>query len=347
LNSVPDLEKTPDISLVIINMNAADMLGRCLRSVLETQGSLKLEVIIVDNGSQDGSLDVAEREYPGVVLIPHERNIGYVKANNVGLARATGRNVLLLNNDTVLLPECLQHLSEFLDLNRDTGAVSAQILNPDGTDQGVARRFPSFMNAVCGRRSLLTRWFPGNRWSRHYMVGLENNGDSPFQAEFLSTACLMMRTEEAKAIGGMDEEFTHYWCDAELCQRVIAFGLKVYCVPKAKILHFEGQGGSNKTWKKRLRSTVVFHRDAYLAYVKVKKLPLWHPMALLAAGLLSVRAGCLISVQFVRPSRAMTSGNASSRAIAPEHPPRSRLPETMWSAAADMAQRHSNDRGRA
>jgi GT2 family glycosyltransferase len=148
------------------------------------------------------------------------------------------------------------------------------------------------------------------------MIGLTQQGDAPFGAEFLSTACLMMRTEQARAIGGMDEEFTHYWCDAELCQRVIDAGLKNYCVPSAKILHFEGQGGSNKTWRKRIRSTFVFHRDAYLAYVKVHKLRASHPRALFAAVLLALRAGCLMSVQFIRPGRAMTSGNAASRAAA-------------------------------
>ena len=169
------------------------------------------------------------------------------------------------------------------------------------------------MNGLFGRRSVLTKIFPNNRWTKRYMRGRDRRGDEAFECEFLSTACLMMRTDQAKEIGGFDEEFTHYWCDAELCMRVIRFGLKVFCVPRSKILHFEGQGGSNKTWRRRLKSTTTFHKDAYLAYIKVHQLSRWHPLAILTASLLSLRVLCLASVQFLLPGRSMTSGGKATR----------------------------------
>ncbi len=297
----------PDISIILVNYNAAEMLHACLESIRTTKGDLRVQTILVDNNSKDESLEVAWRECPDIVLLAQKANLGYVKANNVALPYATGEKLLLLNNDTVLLPDCLQLLSEYMDRHPEAGAISPQILNPDGTDQGVARSFPSLMSAMFGRRSALSRWFPGNRWTRRYLIGLHQTGDEPFACEFLSTACLMMRTADAMSIGGLDEEFRHYWVDAELCRRVIELGRTVVCVPRGKLLHFEGQGGSNKSWRRRVNSTLTFHRDAYLAYIKLHRLSGWHPRAWMVAALLAARAALLVATQIVRPGKSTTS----------------------------------------
>ena len=106
----------------------------------------------------------------------------------------------------------------------------------------------------------------------------------------------------------MDEDFQLYWVDAELCTRVRAAGFKVYCVPRAKLVHFEGQGGSTRTFRQRVRTTLAFHRDAYLAYVKIHSLARMHPLRLFAGLALSARAACLLLVQVLRPGRATSSG---------------------------------------
>ncbi len=297
----------PDVSIILVNYNAAEMLRACLESIRSTRGSLRVQTILVDNNSKDDSLEVARRECPDIILLEQKTNLGYVKANNVALPYATAEKLLLLNNDTVLLPGCLQVLVDYMDRHPEAGAVSPQILNPDGTDQGVARSYPSFMSALFGRRSALSRWFPENRWTRRYLIGLHHPNDEPFQCEFLSTACLMMKTADARSIGGLDEEFRHYWVDAELCRRVLELKRTVVCVPQGKLLHFEGQGGSNKSWRRRINSTLTFHRDAYLAYTKLHGLRGWHPRAWLAATLLAVRAGLLMAMQMVRPGKSTTS----------------------------------------
>src|SRR6266850_3605977 len=134
---------TPDISIVIVNLNEEGYLRDCLRSIRSTCGSLGLQVIIVDNGSQDNSVSVARTEFPGCIVLEQERNIGYVRANNVAIPEATGRYFLYLNNDTVLHPRCLETLVRFMDEHDDAGAASPMILNADGTDQGTARNFPT------------------------------------------------------------------------------------------------------------------------------------------------------------------------------------------------------------
>ncbi|MCP4766458.1 MAG: glycosyltransferase family 2 protein [Gammaproteobacteria bacterium] len=297
-----------DFSVVIVNMNASYWLRRCLTNITTGQDGIDTQVILIDNASVDDSIQVAGQTCPQILCLPQKKNIGYVPANNVGLQHSTGELVMFLNNDAELQPDCLAHLKTFMNDQPDVGAVSGQILNPDGSDQGCARRFPSIANGLFGRRSILTRLFPINPWSKKFMVGRHQQNDEPFEVEILSSACLVVRTELANELGGMDESFGLYWVDAEMCARVRAKGHKVFCVPKAKIIHHEGNGGSTKTFKQRCKSTISFHRDAYLAYTKVHGWSAYHPLRLFAAAALSARATCLLILQFLRPTRATSSG---------------------------------------
>jgi N-acetylglucosaminyl-diphospho-decaprenol L-rhamnosyltransferase len=311
-----------DVSLVIINLNEARLLQDCLRSIRPATHSLRLQIIVVDNGSKDDSVEVARREWPDATVLAQGTNIGYVRANNRAIPHVTGRYFLYLNNDTLLEPNCLETLVRFMDEHPEAGAISPMILNADGTDQGTARNFPTPASALFGRRSLFTRVFPNNRWSQRYMVGWQRSGNEPFEVEFLSTACMLMRTADVKRLGGFDEAFRHYWVDAEYCARVRELGLKVYCVPGASMVHFEGQGGSTKTFRKRLKSNLAFHLDARLAYMKVYRLDPWDPRCILASSLLLGRAVLLTVVQILRPKRAVSSGHTrgpqrSSRPISP------------------------------
>jgi GT2 family glycosyltransferase len=307
--------RPPVFSIVIVNMNAAAFLEKCLNSIVATSGDMDVEIILVDNASTDGSVPAARRIAPDLTLLQQSNNIGYVPANNLGLEQATGRYTMFLNNDTELFPGCLAELALFLNDHPEVGAVSAQILNPDGTDQGCARRFPSAMNGLFGRRSILTRLFPNNRWSRRFMVGRHHRGDSPFEVEILSAACLVVRTDLATRLGGMDEDFQLYWVCAEMCSRIRAAGRGVVCVPRAKLIHHEGKGGSTKTFRQRSRMTIAFNRDAYLAYIKVHALPPLHPRRVFAALALSVRAAALMAGQLIRPGRATSSGGSNQPLI--------------------------------
>jgi perosamine synthetase len=302
----------PDVSIVIVNHNAREMLRGCLRCLAANRGSASIELILIDNCSADGSVEMAKQEWPGLVLVEPGRNIGYVPANNIGLRRSRGRYVLFLNNDTLVEPDAITVLIQFMDSHPGVGAASGLILNPDGTDQGCARRVPTLANGLFGRRSVLTRIWPSNPWSRRYMLGWQKQGDEPFEVEILSSAALLLPTDDALALGGMDEAFELYWVDAEICARVRRSGRSVFCVPAARIVHFEGQGGSTRTFRMRMKSTLAFHRDAYRAYVRIRQIPGSHPRALLVAGALSVRAVALGIGQFLRPARATSSGTRTA-----------------------------------
>jgi len=300
--------ESPDISIIIVNMNTEDWLKKCLKSIAKTKGDVSVEVIVVDNGSTDESEAVARSIFPDVIWLPQGENIGYVKANNVGMKAATGRFLMYLNNDTIMAPGCLHELIAFLDRTPEASGASPRICNPDGTDQGVARSFPTIMNGLFGRRSALTRLFPDNRWSRRFMTGRHYEGDEPLECDVLSAACLVVRTDLAKELGGFDEDFTLYWVDSELLGRMRRRGYKSYMLPRARITHFEGSGGSTSSFRQRCRMTIAFNRDSYLCYIKVLQLGPLDPRRLLAAGMLSARALLLMGAQLLRPGRATSSG---------------------------------------
>ncbi len=295
------------VSVIIVNMNSERWLRKCLHAINDVEGQLAVQVIVVDNGSTDRSLETATQLRPNAVLLPQANNVGYVRANNIGLMEATERYVLFLNPDAILHPESLQEMIRFMEATEQAGASSPQILSPDGTDQGTARSFPGVMSAIFGRRSIWTRWFPNNRWSKRYMVGWQRADEEPFEVEMLSSACLMMPTALAQHLEGMDEDFFLYWVDGVLCHRVLEAGRKVYCVPRAKVTHYEGHGGSTKTWRLRCRATILFHQEAYLAYVKVHHLPKMHPIRLFAGTALTTKAVLLMALQLLQPQRALSS----------------------------------------
>ena len=163
------------------------------------------------------------------------------------------------------MSNALTELVFHLDGHPDTAVVSGRLLYPDLSDQGVARRFPSPVNAIFGRTTLLSRLFPRNRHSADYMVSRGNNGDTPFEVDWVSGACLMIRKRVLDRIGWLDERFFMYWEDADICRRVKNSGGRVFCIPAANVIHHEGKSSRHG---KRARLVVSFHRSAYHYYRK-------------------------------------------------------------------------------
>lgn len=303
--------REPDITILIVNRNAASYLEECLRSILATIGSISVELVLVDGSSTDNSVAIAKSLWPSVKVISVPEKLGYVRGNNVGLKEATGRYTMFLNSDTVIYENALQELVHYLDQHPEAGAVSGAILNPDGSDQGVVRRFPSVMNGIFGRRSWISRIFPNNPWYKRYMQSRNESGTEPFDTDILSACSLVVRTDFARKIGGMDERFRFYWVDAELCGRINRKGYRIVCVPRARIMHHEGKGSSTSTFAKRLAMNVAFHDGAYLAYVERYQFAKWDPRRLIVKLILTSRMVMLTIVQFLRPNKATSSGGAN------------------------------------
>ena len=138
-----------DISVVIVNWNAKAYLQECLASLRDAPARRAVEVIVVDNNSADGSREMVETEFPSVKLIKSPDNLGFAKANNVGIRQSGGKYVALINSDAKVLGNCLDVLADYMDTHPDVGNVGPKVLNGDMTLQGTCRRFPTLWNNFC------------------------------------------------------------------------------------------------------------------------------------------------------------------------------------------------------
>jgi N-acetylglucosaminyl-diphospho-decaprenol L-rhamnosyltransferase len=254
----------PDLSVLIVSYNTAALVDACLRSLAATVRLTNYEVVVADNGSVDGTVQMVRQNWPGVTVLDIGTNLGFARANNRALHASSGRHVLLLNSDAEVLEGALDELIAFMDAHPTVGVAAPHLLNSDLTDQGTARAFPSAAAAIFGRKSLLTRMFPANRWSRRYLVGRTQHGDTPFAVDWVSGACLMVRRSVIERVGALDEGFFMYWEDADWCRRIGNAGFGVFCVPAARVVHHEGQSSHGRS----SRLVWEFHRSVFRYYTK-------------------------------------------------------------------------------
>jgi GT2 family glycosyltransferase len=292
------------LSIIIVNYNGGQLLDRCLESIYEAPPRCTFEVLLVDNASTDGSGDRVAGAISAVRYIRSKANLGLAKAFNVALADARGLYVLSLDSDTRLFPGALDEMVQRLESQLDVGAVGGWLLNPDMTPQKTARRRPSALNALFGRRSLLTRLIPRNRISRRYLMDDEPVRKDAFEVDWVSTAALMTRREVMIQTCGLDEGFFVYWVDADLCARIRACGWKIEAVPRARVIHDENLKQGRRT-RRRTRMIVDFHRGAYRYYRRHHVSHPASPKNLAALLGLSVRAFALVVSDYV-----ITSANA-------------------------------------
>jgi len=300
-----------ELSIIIVNYNAGPFLRKCLDSIYTPHRDIDLETIVIDNNSTDGSCNDLGRDHPQVRLIQRSQNEGFARANNVGIEASGGKYVLLLNCDTEVIGDALEKLVRFMDDHEDVGVVTSRVVYPDMSDQGVARSFPTPINMVFGRRSFLTRLLPNNRFSKRYMTSRERTGNEPFEVDWVSGACLMVRREVLQSVGLLDDKFFIYWEDADLCYRIKGAGWRVFCVPDTKVIHHEGKcsEGVKSAWL-----IWQFNKSAYRYYRKHHIRTRFGLLNVLAFTAILVRTGVLVLASQARS--LMGRGRADKRSIA-------------------------------
>jgi GT2 family glycosyltransferase len=309
-----------DLSILIVSYNTRDLLSACIASLPDAVGKYQHEVIVADNASQDDSVEMLRRDWPGVRVVEMGGNTGFGRATNRALTMANGRHYLLLNSDTIALPGSLASLIEFLDATPEAGVAAPRLLNTDLTDQGTARAFPTPAAALFGRKSLLTRLFPNNPWARRYMLRHHQSETEPYSVDWVSGACMMVPRPVVDLVGALDERFFMHWEDADWCHRIGDAGYGVYCVPHARVVHHEGQ--SEKAYGAARRQRIgrparlvwVFHQSAYYYFTKHHAPQPWNPLRLIAALGLGARAGAIIAANAVN-NRLRLHQSAPSRSL--------------------------------
>jgi GT2 family glycosyltransferase len=274
------------LSIIVATYNARDLLLDCLQSVYNNPPSEPYEIIVVDDASSDGTSEAVRDRFPEVHLLLNEINRHYAGANNRAFRRARGRYIYLLNNDTVVLPEALNRMLAFLREHPEAGAVGSKLLNEDGTLQWSVKSLPSPGSALFGARSIITKLFPGNRYSRKHLLHLHRDLSTPFVAGYVSSASIMIPREVIDQVGALDTRLS-YHVDADYCKRISDIGYKSYYLPTAVIVHFNHKGGTMVSFKRRFRSIVEFHRGSYIYYCKHIRRSRWTPLqAVVITGLL-------------------------------------------------------------
>ena len=267
----------PDLSVIIVNFNCSRLLRDCLHSLKEAAPRRRLEIIVVDNASSDGAPKMVREEFPAVKLIANTENRGFTGGNNQGLEIARGRHILLLNNDTRVMPNAFEKAIVWMDRHPDVGAAGLKLLNEDGSLQLSCRRFPSFSQALFNRHSLPTRLFPSNRFSRQYLM-TDFRHHRTQDVDWVSGACLMLRRETYEQIGGLDERFFMYSEDVDYCYRVWAAGHRVVYLPFARVTHLVGQSSKKNqalTIRERHRSMYRFYKKHYSRSLMFVDLVTW------------------------------------------------------------------------
>ncbi len=246
------------VSVIIVSWNTRELLRRCLNSVYASPPGLDLEVIVVDNGSHDGSVEMVRSHFPATNLIVTKENLGFARANNLAIARARGDYLLLLNADAELTGSALPDMVRCAHDDPAAGIVGPRLLNSDGTTQSSRRRFPTAATAVL-ESTVLQRWFPDHRALRAYYV-LDRSDDDQQQVDWLVGACLLVRSEAARAAGPLDEGFFMYSEELDWCHRFAKHGWKVVYYPLARVIHHGGQSSDQ----------APFHRHTRFQYSKCR-----------------------------------------------------------------------------
>lgn len=249
-------EQRPAISVVIVSYNVRDLLENCLQSLYSALSGITHEVFVVDNRSDDGTVEMVRRRFPQALLIANDENLGFARANNLALAEARGETLLLLNPDTLVQEDTVATMLRFFRENQDVGMAGCRIIKPDGSLEAASRRsFPSPWVSFT-KLSGLSALFPRSPlFARYNLTYLSE--DESYEVDAISGSFMMLRREVYDSIGGLDESYFMYGEDLDWCFRTQKAGWKLYYVHSTKIIHYGGE--STK------RSSIDAHAEFYRA----------------------------------------------------------------------------------
>jgi len=246
----------PDLSIVLVCWNNKDYLEPCLRSLFKTGLRHRFDIVVVDNGSTDGSQAMLRGAFPQVELIENDRNAGLSRASNQGIDATSGRYVLLLNNDTLVNGPSLDAMVAFLDATPEAGAVGGRLLNPDGTFQAAYADFSTLREEFLIAAGLGERVWPA--------YPSYSDAEDVRAVGWIGSACLLLRRDALAQVGLLDEEYFIYGDEADLQYRLQRAGWKVYYLPAVTTIHYGGR--SMDRWRRRrmvYRGKLLFYRKHY------------------------------------------------------------------------------------
>jgi GT2 family glycosyltransferase len=248
------------LSIIIINWNTRDLTLHCLRTVFEFPFEYDFEVLLVDNGSTDNSVEKIKFEFPQVLLIQNQDNVGFARANNQAIRQCKGEFILLLNSDTELKRNALNILVNYLINDSKAGGGGPLLINPDGSLQMSCFPFPTLGREFWRMFHLDLLWpisvYKMNTWIRDY----------PRQVDSIQGACLIIRRQVFEDIGLLDEDYFFYTEEIDFCYRMKFAGWQNWWIPQAEVIHYGGQSSrlvAEESFIRLYKTKIIYFRKHY------------------------------------------------------------------------------------
>lgn len=274
------------LSILIVSWNTRDLVTRCLNSIVKNPPDFDYEVIVVDNHSQDGTVDELAALFghnKRIRIIPSMRNLGFAKGNNLAFAESQGEYILLLNPDTEVLPGSLTTLVKYLESHPETGVAGPRLLNPDGSLQHSVRRFPRIWSGVLVFSGLHRLLRP-----RRYLMD-DFSYEQEADVDQVMGAALLTSRKVIEGVGFLDEGFWLWYEEVDFCKRVKAAGYLVKFYPQAEIIHHGGKSFAQMDVylrKKTVAKSLIYYFRKNGSALDVLTIRIALPAVLFAAKLL-------------------------------------------------------------
>lgn len=270
-----------DLSIIIVNYKTEELTSNCIDSVIKsnTKG-LDYEVIVVDNASGDGSIEAIEKQYPQAVIIKNADNLGFSKANNIGIRESKGDYVLLLNSDTIVEQNTLKGALAFIKDHKHIGALGCKVLLPSGKlDPACKRSFPTPLNGLYHSLNLDTAFPESVRFGAYNLTYVDEN--KTCSIDCIMGAFMLVPRFVIDQVGMLDEDYFMYGEDIDWCYRIKNAGYQVMYYPEIRIFHHKKASGIGKKNPKVIAafydSMTIFYNKHYQD--KYSKLTRWGVIA--------------------------------------------------------------------
>jgi GT2 family glycosyltransferase len=254
-----------DLSIIILNYKTCGLLKECLKGIKLVKPKLDFEIIVVDNGSKDGTPEMIAECFPEVRFIETGQNLGYAKGNNVGIRAAKGRYIMIINPDIILFEGVVEKLVEFMDSHPDVGIVGPKLLNPDKTLQFSCYKFHSFWIPLYRRTPLGKLPWVRKAIDEFLMKDWDHN--SVREVDWLLGGCLLIRSSALWDVGLLDERYFAYFDDVDLCRMMWNKGWKVVYYPLVSVVHFHRRESAEAFWVTSIFNKVTrIHIASWIKY---------------------------------------------------------------------------------
>jgi len=234
-----------DVSIIIVNYNTNTLIKQCIRSIYKHTKDIQFEIIVIDNASSDGSQLMIETEFPNVLLIESKENLGFGKANNLGVKQASGNFLFLLNSDTILIENSIKVLKEFLEKKNDplVAAVGCKLLDINRKPHISYGNFPSIYQELFeyGLSKIFSKYF-----KKRLSPSVIDSGTQIKEVDYIMGADMFFKKTIFDTIEGFDEDFFLYYEETEICFRLNKFGYKIIWNPETSIIHYLGASEKNQ-----------------------------------------------------------------------------------------------------